>query len=341
MRSRAMIAIAAVVAAGLLAALGWALAWPTSAIVIVAVVGLGGGAAAMQALLWLRGIASRMARIDNRLEAMRATGDRRHEIMLRSFREHRKYVGEAAAAARRADNRDDIAKVAGEVKKLPQEIRELRHNLTQKLDDQVVLLEDYQQLMRLVPMPLPMPRPGTWAASEDYLLWLAGFVLEHRPGLVVDVGSGQSSVWMAGAMRTAGYTGKVVAIDHDPDFADETRALALRQGVADWLEIRCAPLVDHSIDGRACTWYEASVLSGLDGINLLSIDGPPGKGNPEARWPAFPLLRDHLAPGAVVVLDDMIRADEQAIAEDWHARYPELSRVDLAFEKGAAVFTAP
>ncbi len=71
MRSRAMIAVAAVVAAGLLAALGWVLAWPASAIVIVALLGLGGGAAAMQALLWLRSTASRMARIDNRLEAIR------------------------------------------------------------------------------------------------------------------------------------------------------------------------------------------------------------------------------------------------------------------------------
>lgn len=345
MRSRAMIAVAAIVAAGLLAALGWVLAWPTAAIVILAVLGLGAGAASMQALLWLRITASRMSRIDNRLEAMRATGDRRHEIMLRSFREHRKYVGEAAAAARRADNRDDIAKleplIKDVTKKNAQELRELRHNLTQKLDDQVVLLEDYQQLMRLVPMPLPMPRPGTWAASEDYLLWLAGFVLEHRPALVVDVGSGQSSVWMAGAMKAAGYAGKVVAIDHEPDFAEQTRALARRQGVSEWIEVRCVDLMDQTIDGRACTWYDPAVLDGLDGINLLSIDGPPGKGNPEARWPALPLLRDSLAPGGVVVLDDMIRVDEQVIAEDWHDRYPELSRVDLDFEKGAAVFTAP
>ena len=341
MRSRAIIAVAAVIAAGLLAALGWVLAWPASAIVIVALVGLGGGAAAMQALLWLRSTASRVARIDNRLEAMRATGDRRHEIMVRSFREQSRVVGEAAAAARRADNREQLARLEAQLKNVPQELRELRHNLTQKLDDQVVLLEDYQQLMRLVPMPLPMPRPGTWAASEDYLLWLAGFVLEHRPALVVDVGSGQSSVWMAGAMRTAGYAGKVVAIDHEPEFAEGTRALARRQGVSDWLDVRCVELLPQTIDGRSCTWYDPSVLDGLDGINLLSIDGPPGKGNPEARWPALPLLRDRLAPGAAVVLDDMIRVDEQAIADDWHARYPELTRVNHAFEKGAAVFTAP
>lgn len=349
MRSRAVIAAAAIVAAGLLVGLGWSLGWPTIAVLIVGVIGLVGGAVGAQALLWLRATAGRMARIDNRLEAMRATGDRRHEIMLRSFRENRKHVGEAAAAARRAEKaatsthvvKDLSREVKESAKRTAQELRELRHNLTQKLDDQVVLLEDYQQLQRLVPMPLPMPRPGTWAASEDYLLWLAGFVLEHRPALVVDIGSGQSTVWMAGAMRAAGYPGKVVAIDHDEEFAEQTRALAHRQGVSDWVEVRCAPLAEQTIAGRESTWYDVSVLADLQGIDLLSIDGPPGKGNAEARWPALPVLRDSLAPGATVVLDDMIRVDEQTIAEDWHARYPELRRTDLDFEKGAAVFTTP
>ena len=349
MRSRAVIAVAAIVAAGLLAALGWAIGWPGLAVAILAVIGLVGGAVGAQALLWLRTTAGRISRIDNRLEAMRATGDRRHEIMLRSFRENRKHVGEAAAAARRAEKATDSTKTIKELrqdlkemsKRQAQDLRELRHNLTQKLDDQVVLLEDYQQLMRLVPMPLPMPRPGTWAASEDYLLWLVGFVLERRPQVVVDIGSGQSSVWMAGAMRAAGYSGKVIAIDHDEEFAQQTRALAERQGVSDWLEVRCAPLSEQTISGRDVTWYDVALLDGIDGIALLSIDGPPGKGNPEARWSALPVLRERLAPGGVVVLDDMIRVDEQSIAEDWHARWPELSRVDLDFEKGAAVFTAP
>lgn len=346
MRSRAMILAAAVVGGILLGVLGVALAWPALAVGIVALIGLIGGAAAMQSMLWLRAVSGRVARMDNRLDAMRATGDRRHEIMLRSFRENRKHVGEAAAAARRAEQSVSAAKIREAVKaelksvtqSHAQDLRELRHNLTQKLDDQVVLLEDYQQLMRLVPMPLPMPRPGTWAASEDYLLWLAGFVLEHRPRLVVDLGSGQSSVWMAGAMRAAGYDGKVVAIDHDEEFAAETRALAERQGVSAWLDVRSAPLIDQVIDGRSVTWYDTGLLTDLSGIELLSVDGPPGKGNPEARWPALPVLRGQLAARAAVVLDDMIRADEQAIADDWQARWPEFTVQRFDFEKGAAVF---
>lgn len=349
MRTKAVIVAAAVLLAALLGALGLSVGWPTSAVTILALLGLVVGAMGAQALLWLRASAGRVARMDNRLEAMRATAERRHEVMLKAFRDNRRHVGEAAAAARRAEEATSPKqlrdRLAGEFKTLgqrhSQDLRELRHQLVQKLDDQVVLLEDYQQLLRLVPMPLPMPRPGTWAASEDYLLWLVGYVLEKRPEVVVDLGSGQSSVWMAGAMRTAGYQGTVVAVDHDEEFAASTRALGERQGVSDWLEVRVCPLVEQSFDGRTVTWYDASALADLADINLLSIDGPPGKGQSEARWPAMPVLRDRLASGAAVVLDDMIRIDEQSIVEDWARRYPEFTIERFDFEKGAAVFTAP
>ena len=186
-----------------------------------------------------------------------------------------------------------------------------------------------------------MPRPGTWAASEDLLLWLAGYVLEVRPSLVVDLGSGQSSVWMAAAMRAAGYPGRVVGVDHEAEYADATTELGRRQGVSEWLTVIHAPLAQEEIGGRSVTWYDVSALDGLRDVDLLSVDGPPGQGNPQARWPALPFFRDRLAPGARVVLDDMIRPDEQAIADDWLSRYPgtEIDRLD--FEKGAAVLTLP
>lgn len=347
MRSRVLLAASAALSAFFLALLGFTLAVPTAALLVLTVIGLVVGAVGGQALLWMRATASRVARIDNRVEAMRSTGDRRHEVLLKAFRDNRANVNEAKAAAHRAEvalNPQALhTALQGDFKALgqrhAQDLRELRQQFVDKLDDQVALLEDYQQLQRLVPMPLPMPRPGTWAASEDYLLWLAGFVLERRPHTVIDLGSGQSSVWMAGAMRQAGYAGKVIAIDHDEGFAAQTRALAQRQGVAEWIDVRVAPLTAHVIDGREALWYDAAAFEDLEQVGLLSVDGPPGAGQSEARWPALPLLRQTLAPGAVVVLDDMIRVDEQTIAEDWHRRYPEFSVERLDFEKGAAVFS--
>lgn len=219
--------------------------------------------------------------------------------------------------------------------------REAVRTTKQHLADRAALLEAYLQLQRLVDLPAAMPRAGTWAASEDLLLWLTDHVLASEPRLVVDLGSGQSSVWMAAALRQTGAPGRVVAIDHDAAYAEQTRRLAERQGVGRWLEVRHAPLVAVTVDGRDVEWYDPRVFDDLESIDLLSVDGPPGAGAEQARWPALPLLRDRLAPGGVVVLDDLIRRDEQEIVADWLERFPAMTVENLEFEKGAAIMRVP
>jgi predicted O-methyltransferase YrrM len=236
-------------------------------------------------------------------------------------------------------SRNSLDRASAEIRTLKDGVAQVRRDVLRGLDDQAALMESYQQLQRLVPLPAPMPRAGTWAASEDLLLWLVGVILERKPTLVVDLGSGQSSVWMAAAMREAGVRGRVIAIDHDAHFAAQTTELGRIQGVQQWLEVRHAPLMDVTIGERTSPWYDPQVFADLNGIGMVSVDGPPGQGVVQARWPALPILRDRLSPGALVILDDMIRRDEQDIADDWAQRYPDLVREELPFEKGSAVFT--
>ena len=336
MKSRLPVAALGVLLAALAGLLAWALEAPLLAVAIAAVLGLVLGVVLGQALMWLRSSAGRVARIEHstskRLEDMRGVAERRHEILFKATREARERGAAAEREAKRAADQSTRLREA-----VTRQERELRLSIMDQIDDQVVLLEDYIQLMRLVPMSLPMPRPGTWAASEDLLLWLAGYVLEHRPGTVVDLGSGQSSVWMAAAMRTAGYDGRVIGVDHDEDFAQGTRELARRQGVQDWLTVIHAPLREQEIGGRTVRWYDLDALAGIEGIDLMSIDGPPGQGTSHARWPALPALHDRLSADAVVVLDDMIRRDEQEILDDWTTRFAGFTVERLDFEKGAAI----
>ena len=332
MKARLPVALVGLVLALLAGSLVLALAGPHIAVVPAALLGAVVGVLLGQALVWLRSGAGRQARIENRVDAMRSIAEKRHEILFKATREARERGAAAEQEARRAA--DQATRLKDTVTR---QERELRLSLIDQVDDQVVLLEDYLQLMRLVPMPLPMPRPGTWAASEDLLLWLAGFVLEHRPRKVVDLGSGQSSVWMAAAMRTAGYDGHVIGVDHDETYAEATRDLARRQGVEGWLTVVHAPLRDEVVDGRDVRWYDIAALADIDAIDLLCVDGPPAQGVAQARWPALPALRARLAPEAVIVLDDLIRRDEQDIVEDWVSRYPGFRVERLDFEKGAAV----
>lgn len=328
-----------VLLAALTALLVLVLGAPLAAVAVAGVIGLVVGAVLGQSFMWLRVSAGRVARIEyttaKRLEEMRATAAKRHEMVYKATREAREKATSAEREAKRAASA--VPRLQEISKQQRSDMREMRLSIIDRVDDQVVLLEDYMQLMRLVPMPLPMPRPGTWAASEDLLLWLAGYVLEHKPALVVDLGSGQSSVWMAGAMRAAGYGGQVIGVDHDGSYAEATRHLARRQGLEDWLTVLHAPLKEQVIEGREWPWYDLDALRDVNAIDLLCVDGPPGQGVAQARWPALPALHGRLSAEATVVLDDMIRRDEQDILDDWLATYPEFSVERLSFEKGAAI----
>lgn len=336
-----------VIALGLgggVAVLGLLAGWSLAVVAVASLLALALGAVLGQMLSWVRITTGRLARLEHyvnhRLEGLKNDTSRRDDAMGKNIAEIRGKVGKIdnELTFPRSTYRLALRELA---QNQSAERRETRVHQQQKLDDQVALLEFFMQLQRLVPLPLPMPRPGTWAASEDLLLWLAGYVLEHRPRLVVDLGSGQSSVWMAGAMREAGYDGRVIGVDHEEQYAQATRDLAQRQGVAPWLTVLHAPLVEESIGGRAVTWYDESVLSAITDIDLLCVDGPPAQGAEQARWPALPYFRDRMASGGRVILDDMIRADEQQIAQDWSGRFPGLHAQSLDFEKGALVFTLP
>ena len=69
-------------------------------------------------------------------------------------------------------------------------------------------------------------------------------------------------------------------------------------------------------------WYAPAGVAELpEQIDLLIVDGPPAD-TPElaeSRHPALGTLAPRLAPGALVVLDDIGRAGEQRVLNRWEA----------------------
>jgi len=225
------------------------------------------------------------------------------------------------------ETRDTVQRVGASLdKELKKEIRQTFRQL-----------EALQNLSAVLPANDVLPATRAWAASPDLLLVLVDLVIAERPSLVVECGSGASTLWLALAMRRFGIDGRIIALDHDPVFGDKTRGLLARHDVADLAEVRDAPLESFSLNGETYSWYARRAWEDLKGIDLLFIDGPPAVTGQQARYPALPLLAGSLSPVATAVLDDLIVPDMQKVLRLWLDAYPDFDSEMLALEKQAAV----
>ena len=181
------------------------------------------------------------------------------------------------------------------------------------------------QLVSLIDATAPLPAMGDWAMQPSALVTMFHLARRNRPAVVVELGSGASTVILGHAVRSFG--GRVVSLDHEEAFGRATREAVDAHGLGDTCTVVVAALVDIEVGGRSVRWYDLSALSGVEPIGMLVVDGPPGATGPEARHAALPLLRDRLAPGAIVVLDDVDRDDERRTVAAWDDAFPELEPV--------------
>ncbi|GGL03457.1 hypothetical protein Sme01_65350 [Sphaerisporangium melleum] len=206
--------------------------------------------------------------------------------------------------------------------------------------------QDYAQLEALIDLRAllrpraPLPRLRGWAASPDVLRLLVERVAAEHPKIIVECGSGASSVWLGYAVQRFGG-GRVVALEHDERYAEASRDLVLAHELQDVVEIRHAPLVPWSPAGaeqaESFPWYDTRAVEDLHGIGLVFVDGPPGATGPFARYPALPVLLPRCAQDAWFVMDDTARADEREITDRWLREHPELTGAAHPAEKGAII----
>jgi len=171
-----------------------------------------------------------------------------------------------------------------------------------------------------------------YAAAPDTLLHLTTLIDELPDGaLVVEVGSGLSTIWMAAAARRSNRNVRIVSVDHDPRWGAETAAAVTRLNLGQWCDVRIAPLAPVPGESSDATpWYDPASFDDLTEISLLVVDGPPGATGPDARYPAVPQLRDRLASGAIIVLDDTDRPEEQEVLARWVAELERDHTVTLS-----------
>lgn len=235
------------------------------------------------------------------------------------------------------DLADRIGNLAAQSTRTFETVRRVEADTQKELKQTFRQLEALQNLNAVLPTSDVLPATRGWAASPDLLLTLVDLVITERPSLIVECGSGASTLWLALALRRFGIDGRIIALDHDPVFSGRTRDFLARHDVLDLAEVRDAPLESFSLDGETYSWYARTAWEDLAGIDLLFVDGPPAATGHQARYPALPLLNKSLSPIATIVLDDLIVPDMREVLPRWLDADPGFSSEILPLEKQAAV----
>ena len=209
-----------------------------------------------------------------------------------------------------ADLRRSLANVE---RRVEQEVPRLHASTYRAIES---LISTYRHLDsdRVLP-PLSGPIGG-WAISADMALLLAELLRRYRPPVVVELGSGSSTVLLGLLLREMGGT-QLVSLEHDPAWYAQTLEDVHAADLGEFVDLRYAPLAPVQLGGTEYEWYSTSALVDLNEIAMVLVDGPPGYLGPHSRYPAGPLLAPRLAQGCLVVVDDFSRAEEQEMVTRW------------------------
>jgi hypothetical protein len=197
-------------------------------------------------------------------------------------------------------------------------------------------LEAQMAILNIVKPRLPLPPTRGWAASPDFLSHVVREVITGKPKVVVELGSGVSSL-IVSYLLEQNQSGKLFSVDHEAWFLNHTLANLDAHGLRDWVQPVHAPLTDLKLEEGNWKWYDTQALDQIPKIDLLIVDGPPQTIQSLARFPALAVLGKKLSTKAVVLVDDYDRADDTRMVEMWLKQLPSLSLEKFNTEKGTAI----
>lgn len=200
------------------------------------------------------------------------------------------------------------------------------HTIRNKIEKMARDVGDIHGVVRIAPYTqrLPLTLGGGWAMTGDALALLTREAIIRKPKIVVEFGSGASTLVLG--QIVASYGGQVFSFDHDSAWADRTRKQIQALDLGSCVKVFHAPLTDLDLDSSKTDWYNApSIMQlGLEKIDFLVVDGPPkSSGKIYARFPALPFMSAKLTADALIFVDDAKREEEKNMVTEWINRYPE------------------
>lgn len=223
-----------------------------------------------------------------------------------------------------------------------QQIEALGKTIKTELANATRQLEAYANLVQLLQGHSAMPPLHGWPVSPDLAVLLLQQLATRQYDLVLEFGSGSSTVLLAQQIRQLSLADAALpragqlAFEHLEAFHAQTLAQLNERGLAEMVTLHCKPLVPYAAaDGTAYPYYDcepallaAALATGKSTPSVfVLVDGPPSATGRHARYPALPLLLTTFPTAQFDIwLDDYIRTDEQEIAQQWEAELRQAGR---------------
>lgn len=199
--------------------------------------------------------------------------------------------------------------------------------LMQEISRTYTQLESLSWLQRRLSIKGQLPPLRGWAASPDVLLKLHAYVMDVKPRVIIEFGSGSTTMVIADALRQIGI-GKLISVEHSQYYAEQTIAYLDAEYLTSWVDLRVGALepwndehMNTKSKDKPSKWYPIHLLEDIEGIDLLLVDGPPAATCQFARYPAVPALLERLSDKAQIWMDDSARRDEKAVCQRWSDDY--------------------
>jgi hypothetical protein len=183
-----------------------------------------------------------------------------------------------------------------------------------------------RSMKRFLQDPLACARPGDpvlralvygwgnegWSAKDEYLAACLQEALANDAP-ILECGSGLSTL-LIGAARRGTKTPHWV-LEHNSEWGVRVQKALDKYG-ARHVTVHVSPL--RSWDGF--DWYDPPMDCIPWGFGLVICDGPPWY-TLGGRVGLLPVMRNRLAPDAVILLDDAARGGERQVAKRWCAEW--------------------
>jgi hypothetical protein len=171
-----------------------------------------------------------------------------------------------------------------------------------------------------------------WSIGEHAFAEITRDMSEQAPRVIVEFGSGPSSVRLAKAFPDA----QVLSLESSDQFAERSRAGALEHGIGpERLRVELRPLRFRRIGAAIYETYQSGPFPPV--IDVVLIDGPPHwtkRGREACLYDVAASVR----VGGRIYLDDYGRKQDKRIADNWRRCYGPAFRVyEIATEHGVCV----